>query len=403
MTAHHLKAESLPQFIDRVSEIEKQWYPKEERWGSWYRGHEKSFWSLLPNLYRKLEPGDDPRDADDEIREDFIKRAPSLTDRKPENSWEWYFLMQHYRAPTRLLDWTEGALIALYFATHANQEYHDAAVWVLDPWWLNKKVVNVKEVIPPGSPGLARADKERYTAWLPDRFDSKKLRKELPVAIYPSYIDRRIVAQRSCFTIHGSLQESLEEILNKKSDHLAKIVIPSHQIEKVKRQLELSGINEVTVFPDLEGLGRSVAENWEPEREKRPHLDVYTRLAPSRIHNGGVGVFAIQKIKKGTLLFTGDNDEILWVEEKSVPKKPSGVRNLYEFAVVKNGRYGCPPTFNRLTMAWYLNHSKMPNVECTDDYDFCALKDIAVGTELTVDYSTYNDPEALDFMKPSSK
>jgi len=43
-------------------------------------------------------------------------RAPGLTDSGPQNSWEWYFIMQHSAAPTRLLDWTEGALIALDFA-----------------------------------------------------------------------------------------------------------------------------------------------------------------------------------------------------------------------------------------------------------------------------------------------
>jgi len=43
---------------------------------------------------------------------------PSITEWRPENKWEWYFLMQHYGAPTRLLDWSDGALVlvALYFA-----------------------------------------------------------------------------------------------------------------------------------------------------------------------------------------------------------------------------------------------------------------------------------------------
>jgi len=267
-----------------------------------------------------MDPDDDVREADDEIREDFIKRAPSLTDRKPENPWEWYFLMQHYGAPTRLLDWTEGALIALYFAVNENRGYHDAAVWVFDPWWLNKKVVKAIEVIPPGSPGLSLKDRKKYGPWLPDRFDSKRLRRELPVAIYPNYIDRRIVAQRSCFTIHGSRRESLEQLFGKKDDHLAKVVIPSFAIAKIKQQLELSGINESTVFPDLAGLGRLMTEDLQSERNRddRPCRNVYTRLAPSEIHKGGVGVFAIKRIAKGTQLFIGDSDEMVWVEENSL-------------------------------------------------------------------------------------
>lgn len=104
-------------------------------------------------------------------------------------------------------------------------------------------------------------------------------------------------------------------------------------------------------------------------------------------------------IKKGTQLFIGDNDEMLWVEEKSLPKKPRAVRELYQFAVIKNGRYGCPPTFNRLTTSWYVNHSEKPNTKRTENYDFIALENIKPGEELTVDYSTYNDPQALDFKK----
>ena len=395
-----LRAEDLPEFIELISKIEKQWSPRDEPWGLWYRGHRKAYWTLLPRLYRQLRESDSAQGEDDENREDFIKRAPSLTDRKPENSWEWYFLMQHYRAPTRLLDWTEGALIALYFAVNENRGYHDAAVLMLDPWWLNKRVIGAKEVIPPGSPGLSEKDRKRYAPWLPDQFHSKTLRRKLPVAIYPNYIDRRIVAQRSCFTIHGSRRQSLEELFGGKDDHLAKILIPSYAVAKIFQQLAMSGINESTVFPDLEGLGRQVSADNENEDHKKPHWKVYTRLAPSKIHKGGVGVFAIRKIKKNTEVFVGDSDEMVWVEHRHVPKKPLPVRELYDFAVIKDARYGCPPTFNRLTMSWYINHSNRPNTRCTSEYDFIALRDIKRGEELTVDYSTYNDPPGLNFRKP---
>lgn len=123
-----------------------------------------------------------------------------------------------------------------------------------------------------------------------------------------------------------------------------------------------------------------------------PHAGVYARLAPSRIEGAGVGVVAITNIDKGTYLFEPDDEEMVWIGGDVVDKLPAELRRLYEdFAVLRGTRYGCPSSFNKLTVAWYLNSSKNPNVACNEDYRFYALRDIGKDEELTTDYDTYSD------------
>jgi FRG domain len=106
--------------------------------------------------------------------------------------------MQHCGTPTRLLDWTEGALIAFHFAVRNKSDKADAAVWALNPWELNKSVLGIDEVIAPSAEaGLFDLDAKRYDPRLPARYQSRKLRVKLPVAIYTTHFARRISPQRS--------------------------------------------------------------------------------------------------------------------------------------------------------------------------------------------------------------
>jgi hypothetical protein len=345
---------NIGEFLERVDTIRNEFdFQEDDSWGPWFRGQERAYWGLCPKLYREHGGYEAvKRDRiEDEIREEFIVRAPVLSESKPagKDDWEWYFLMQHFGAPTRLLDWTEGALLALYFALRNNPGLYDAAVWVLDPYRLNKKAIGKEEVIPPSATGVHPDDKKLVQPWLPDRFKNMAGLPKGPVAVFPTHIARRISTQRSCFTVHGTDDDGLDKLRDKGG--LVRVVIPSFGISAMRRELESCGIDETTIFPDLEGLSRSLSIKWKSSMPTMPHAHVYTRLRPSRSHRGGVGVFAIRKIPKNTVLFSGDNEEMLWVSEASLPSGPKEIRKLYQdFCVIKGQRYGGPQNFNRLTM-----------------------------------------------------
>ncbi len=109
----------------------------------WFRGVSDTNYNLAPKIYRSTDyelrkfPLKEP--DEEEIRYAFKSRAMQMMSELhlPTTEKDWYFLMQHYGAPTRLLDWTDGALLALYFSVRKLRKPRDAAVWMLDPSWLN--------------------------------------------------------------------------------------------------------------------------------------------------------------------------------------------------------------------------------------------------------------------------
>jgi hypothetical protein len=130
-------------------------------------------------------------------------------------------------------------------------------------------------------------------------------------------------------------------------------------------------------------------------QSERPHDGVYTRLKPSPLH--GVGVFAIRDIPNGQYIFEPDDDETVSVLAEETEVLGPTLRQLYEdFCVLKGKSYECPSNFNKLTLSWYLNTSKDPNVAADLSLKFHAIRDIRAGEELTADYSAYSENESND-------
>lgn len=223
----------------------------------WFRGTGSQSHKLVPGLYRFKDRRDDM--TDDELRTEFMRRAlPLVAERAPRNDWEWYFLMQHYRAPTRLLDWTDAALVAIYFALAAYASSLNTApskttpvVWALNPFGLNSHA-KVE--------GLAGIDWSEVSAYLPVCYSGKRLPKE-PVALDPILVDRRMLVQHSHFTVHGGDAKGIDEIEDLiRKQALLRVVIKFDEWELGywQWQLGILGMRQTTIFPDLEGLAREL-------------------------------------------------------------------------------------------------------------------------------------------------
>jgi len=217
----------------------------------WFRGQAKSSWSLIPSLGRSA----DLLAAEMTIFKKFRQNAYSHLIEKPKDDWEWIFLMQHHRAPTRLLDWSEIPLVALHFAISGHDD-EDGALWVLDPVALNNlgghHRAHKRDILAVGM------DKE-LEQFLPDQV-SARVARPTPVAFIGPKNSQRMVAQSGTFTVMHAEPVPIETIGDKK--HLFKLVIPSDRKEALRKELKLLGVNNYTLFPDLDHvaeIARSLA------------------------------------------------------------------------------------------------------------------------------------------------
>jgi hypothetical protein len=254
----------LGRYLDTVRTILESWILPDTDWypSPWFRGHGEPGWKLDPGQYRLQPPGAG-------VGSDWYNERTLLTEFKfraplylpagaaPRNDWEWLFLMQHYGLPTRLLDWTESSLIALYFALRDNRGGSDAVVWMLNPWWLNKRSL--------GEYDIPQADDVRLNPWAPAD-QGGEVQGRLPVAIKPIQASRRITSQRGFFTVHGAERGALERLAEnaKSKSELRRLKIPRSRIAEMKRDLSIAGITETTIFPELDGLSREIKAWFAP-------------------------------------------------------------------------------------------------------------------------------------------
>lgn len=242
----------------------------------WFRGHSRVHNELTPGIFRNNEeflifP---PKDIDDDIEflltEEFRRYAPTATREIPERNdfLSWLVLMQHYRMPTRLLDWTENPLIAAYFAV-SDDQYVDGELWAMVPFALNKSH-SIEELY---GTAIVEHPIVKYLATQPMFSGNEEVLADhsglekiplYPVAIQYPMVFPRMSSQSSTFTIHPKPRKgcSIPEILIDEAD-LVRYIIPAECKRAILSDLRSLGINWRMIFQDLEYISKDLKYRYE--------------------------------------------------------------------------------------------------------------------------------------------
>lgn len=213
-----------------------------------YRGQAED-WALLPKIARlqfREFSGEPAYNIEVGMFNEFTRLAhPYL----PLQKWtiELLAIAQHHGLPTRLLDWSTNALIALWFAVRESSvKEEDAVVWLLD---VAANDMALRTALKTSDSG----DRSSILNIHDRPFETKATQ------IYaPPNVSERVTAQGGYFTIHARDSKSAKFVPLEHDDvfekFLTKYTIAPNYHSEIREQLDECGINSSLAFPGLVGI-----------------------------------------------------------------------------------------------------------------------------------------------------
>lgn len=252
-----------------------------------FRGHSNhEKYSLLPGVFRwrDISVGHSVSEYSQmeyNILHDFISEAHRFIKDVPEGDISaWLEIAQHFGVPTRLLDFTENPLVALYFACTGSPEA-DASVWIVNEPAYNKKFFSEPPLIHSlKSQSVVAQIVQQEIVYQDYQQHTGNLQYiQWPWIYKPYYRKERMHLQSSYFMIWGADRRPLtsfmnaneymveEQVDNTNNGIICCVCISANKKKELLRQLNLCGINEKYIYPGIDGVGRHISKKYSSRKE----------------------------------------------------------------------------------------------------------------------------------------
>jgi hypothetical protein len=252
--------------------------PETGKWETtWiFRGHTNVAYEIIHSLGRTYVTNSDIPGIEYKLCRNFSKY---IHEQHPRHQFDWLniaILGQHYKLPTRLIDWTYNPLVALWMATQSPKQPAESevsrAIFVLDlEVWREQAISSdQRKCLEDYDARVFTPDMLKSIGLNPEITTLKEFRQSMHrssehvlICDPPPYFPR-IVNQASYFMIPTNSSMNTHERISQIPSLLKKYKIPAWAVQRIHDELQAINLSARVMYPGLEGVAMSLRDRYYP-------------------------------------------------------------------------------------------------------------------------------------------